>query len=97
MIEHRTPEVLVTDKAVYFDGWELPWFIAKDGISFTPGGSDDINRLTVEFFVGTTTFRDAWQTTHEEEWHWLGRLLELGALFEHYEFDRIEKEFDVRG
>ncbi|AYD87069.1 hypothetical protein SEA_NICOLETERA_42 [Mycobacterium phage NicoleTera] len=97
MIEHRTPEVLVTDKAVYFDGWELPWFIAEDGISFTPGGRDDINRLTVEFLVGTVTFRDPWQVDHEAEWYWLGRLIELGAAFEHYEFDRIEKEFDVRG
>lgn len=50
--------VVVTDKAVLFDGMELPCHIAQGGISFKPGGSDDINRLTVEFLVGPVVFTD---------------------------------------
>lgn len=108
------PNVLVTDKAVYFDGLELPWYIAENGISFKPGGRDAINRLTVEFFVNSATFLgidpespgltneeayrlEKWWHEYESEWFWLGRLIELKALVEHDEFDRIEEKFDVRG
>ncbi|WGH21462.1 hypothetical protein SEA_TUCKER_43 [Mycobacterium phage Tucker] len=54
--EHTSPDVVVSDRAVFFDGWELPWHIAKDGISFSPGGYDSINTLTVDFFVNSVTF-----------------------------------------
>jgi len=50
--------VVVTDKAVLFDGIELPAYIAQGGISFKPGGWDDVNRLTVEFLVGPVVFTD---------------------------------------
>ncbi|QGJ94804.1 hypothetical protein SEA_BLINN1_43 [Mycobacterium phage Blinn1] len=56
MTEYTSPDVVVTDRAVFFDGQELPWHIAKDGISFKPGGHDDINTLTVDFFVNNATF-----------------------------------------
>ncbi|QDK03476.1 hypothetical protein SEA_PAINTERBOY_42 [Mycobacterium phage PainterBoy] len=56
MADHHCPDVLVTDRAVFFDGQELPWHIAEDGIRFRPGGHDDINTLTVDFFVNNVTF-----------------------------------------
>jgi hypothetical protein len=73
----HAPEVLVTDRAVYFDGQELPWYIAKDGVSFKPGGSDDINRLTVEFLVSTTTFAEdlKWEMDHGRRWARLERVV----------------------
>lgn len=49
-------EVLVTGSRVYFDGLPLPQYIARDGVRFIPGGDDDVNRLRIEFLVGTTTF-----------------------------------------
>ncbi|AEL17918.1 hypothetical protein TRIXIE_41 [Mycobacterium phage Trixie] len=97
LIEHHCPEVLVTEKAVYFDGQELPWHIAQDGISFKPGGRDDINRLTVEFLVGTTTFEDTWEVEHQSEWRWLLANVRLDHWLALGEFIRIEEEFDVRG
>ena len=93
LTSYSFPEVVVADKAVFFDGQELPWYIAQDGISFTPGGHDDINRLTVEFLVSSVTFDDPWETKHRSEWFWLGRLLKLNTALEHREFDRIEKEY----
>ncbi|ASR86493.1 hypothetical protein SEA_CHANGELING_41 [Mycobacterium phage Changeling] len=101
MIEHRFAEVLVTDSAVIFDGKELPWHIAKGGVHFEPGGFDDIGRLTVEFLVEDVRFTlteprgfiDLWVN----EWHWLRALLNHNYDLELNEFDRIEKEFDVRG
>ncbi|ATW60332.1 hypothetical protein SEA_KOKO_42 [Mycobacterium phage Koko] len=56
MTEYTSPDVVVTDRAVFFDGHELPWHIAEDGISFQPGGYDSINTLTVDFFVNSVTF-----------------------------------------
>ncbi|AMW64391.1 hypothetical protein PBI_KAZAN_43 [Mycobacterium phage Kazan] len=56
MTEYTSPDVVVADRAVFFDGQELPWHIAKDGISFSPGGYDSINTLTVDFFVNSVTF-----------------------------------------
>lgn len=106
MTEHSTPDVLVTDRAVYFDGFELPWFIAQNGISFKPGGHDDINTLTVEFFVNSATFLGidpaapwvlveeptAWETEYWSEWFWLGRVIELEGRVQNRAFDRIMKE-----
>ncbi|ASJ79737.1 hypothetical protein KIY85_gp40 [Mycobacterium phage Heffalump] len=93
MIEHSTPEVLVTEKAVYFDGYELPWFISENGISFKPGGSDDCNRMMVEFLVGTVTFKDTWQEEHDSEWFWLSRVVALEFRVQQGAFDRIMKEY----
>jgi hypothetical protein len=50
--------VAVTDKAVLFNGVELPGIISRNGVSFKPGGYDDLNRLTVEFLVGPVVFTD---------------------------------------
>lgn len=72
------PRVVVTDKAVYFDGKELPWLIAKDGVSFQPGGWDDVNRLTIEFLVDDTSFETSWETKHEERWSNLRFKIALG-------------------
>ncbi|QTF81463.1 hypothetical protein SEA_TARSUSIV_39 [Mycobacterium phage TarsusIV] len=96
MIEHRTPEVLVTDKAVFFDGLELPWYIAEDGISFKPGGRDDFNRLTVEFLVSTVMFSDdaKWALDHLSEWYWLDRIVALEFRVQLRAFDRIMKEYN---
>ncbi|EHB47657.1 hypothetical protein MycrhDRAFT_5783 [Mycolicibacterium rhodesiae JS60] len=95
------PDVRVTDRAVYFDGWELPWFIAKDGIEFKPGGHDDVNRLTVEFLVGTTTFLGTregypwvvYRDEHVDTWWQTGFVVELDYELELAEFDRIMKEY----
>ncbi|AGR46455.1 hypothetical protein SEA_SUPERCHUNK_40 [Mycobacterium phage Superchunk] len=92
MTEYRTPEVLVTDRAVFFDGLELPWYIAENGISFKPGGSNDINTLTVEFLVGTTTFKDSWETEYWDEWFWLERRIHLESDCIVMRIDRIIKE-----
>ncbi|ABE67362.1 hypothetical protein PBI_CHE12_43 [Mycobacterium phage Che12] len=82
----------MTDRAVYFDGFELPWYIAENGIHFKPGGRDGINTLTVEFFVGTTTFKDSWETEYWDEWFWLERLIRLQVDMELIALDRIIKE-----
>ncbi|BBC53838.1 hypothetical protein [Mycobacterium phage PP] len=92
MVEHRFPEVLVTDRAVFFDGEELPWHIAEDGISFEPGGRDDFNRLTVEFLTGTVTFNDPWASVHAERWHWMPRNIAFEFEKAIAEFDRIERK-----
>lgn len=44
--------VYIDREAVYFNGHKLPGAIAKNGVTFKPGGKDGINRLIVEFFVG---------------------------------------------
>lgn len=93
MSELTFPEVLVTDKAVYFDGSELPWYIAERGIQFEPGGNTDVNRLTVEFLVGETTFRSQWDINHDGEWQWLKRAVELEARVQNRAFDVIAKEY----
>lgn len=72
--------VLVTDRAVLFNGVELPCLIAQDGISFKPGGWSDVNRLTVEFLVGPVVFTDpSIESTvvgdriddSERRWNWI--------------------------
>ncbi|AVP41885.1 hypothetical protein SEA_JSQUARED_39 [Mycobacterium phage Jsquared] len=93
MTEHHAPDVLVTDRAVYFDGQELPWHIAEDGISFTPGGRFDINTLTVDFFVNSVTFKSQWEINHDGEWAWLKRTVDLEMRVQMRAFDRIEKEY----
>lgn len=102
LIEHTFPVVRITDKAVMFDGQELPWHIAKDGIRFDYG--PDISTLTidflverVEFLVGETTFRSQWEINHDGEWQWLKRAVALEFRVQQRAFDRIEKEFNVRG
>ncbi|AHJ86407.1 hypothetical protein 40AC_43 [Mycobacterium phage 40AC] len=97
MIEHRFADVLVTDNAVIFDGQELPWHIAKDGVRFEPGGFDDFGRLSIDFLVEDVRFTireprgfiDYWVS----EWYWLRSLLNLNYAVELSEFDRIEKEY----
>lgn len=66
------PDVVVTDRAVYFDGYELPWFISEDGIDFKPGGRTDFNRLRVEFIVESARFEISWETKHRQRWSDLG-------------------------
>ena len=95
-MEYRSPDVVVTDRAVFFDGLELPWYIAENGISFKPGGSDDLNTLTVEFIVDSTTFLGIdpmapWLIT--VGWPNLELTIELDFCWEHMEFDRILKEY----
>ncbi|BBC43860.1 hypothetical protein [Mycobacterium phage GS4E] len=69
MTEHRFPEVLVTEKAVYFDGYELPWYISQDGVDFKPGGRDDFHRLRIDFLVENATFREeTWEDGHLARW-----------------------------
>lgn len=65
---HRCPDVLVTEEAVYFDGRELPWFIARNGVSFKPGGCDDINQLTITFLVESARFEASWGLQHHQRW-----------------------------
>ncbi|QGJ87767.1 hypothetical protein SEA_BIANCATRI92_40 [Mycobacterium phage BiancaTri92] len=92
------PEVLVTDQAVYFDGYELPWFISQNGISYKPGGHDDFGRLRIEFLVSTTTFSDSakWELArleHMNEWTWLKKAVALEGRVQHRAIDRIMKEY----
>ena len=55
----KLSHVLVTSRAVYFDGiTEVPCYIAEDGVEFHPGGRSDVNRLRVEFLTGTVHFDD---------------------------------------
>ena len=54
------PDAVITDTDVYFDGWRLPWYIASDGIRITPGGSNDINSVSIEFLVETVVVKDSW-------------------------------------
>ncbi|AXC33499.1 hypothetical protein SEA_SHAM4_39 [Mycobacterium phage Sham4] len=93
MTDHHMPDVMVTPRAVYFDGRELPWYIAKDGISFTPGGHDDINRLTVEFLVGDVTFKDQWEIDHDAEWAWLRRSVWLESRVQLRALDHLIEEY----
>ncbi|AIK67755.1 hypothetical protein AVV38_gp64 [Mycobacterium phage Piro94] len=68
-MEHSFPHALVTEKAVYFDGYELPWYISQDGVSFEPGGHDNFNRLRIEFLVESATFREqSWEDGHLARW-----------------------------
>lgn len=54
----KLSHVLVTDKAVYFDGiFEAPCYIADGGVQFEPGPGG-CNRLTVEFLTGPVHFDD---------------------------------------
>ncbi|AMS00938.1 hypothetical protein SEA_LOSER_42 [Mycobacterium phage Loser] len=84
---------MVTEKAVYFDGYELPWYISEDGIDFTPGGRDDFNRLRIEFLVGTTTFRDPWEVWENDHLaRWMNLRLQIAD-----DYLQLMKEFaDVR-
>lgn len=50
--------VRITRDAVYFGEHKLPGLIAEDGIILKPGGSQDINRLTIEFLVGPVAADD---------------------------------------
>lgn len=54
--------VRITRSAVYFGEHKLPGVIASDGITFKPGCGTDINRLTIEFYVGPVTADDPLQT-----------------------------------
>lgn len=69
----NVPHALVTDRGVFFDGWELPWFISEDGVRFTPGGRDDISVLSLDFFVESAEFRLSWETEHAARWASLRR------------------------
>ncbi|AHG24261.1 hypothetical protein KIY80_gp37 [Mycobacterium phage Benvolio] len=98
MTDYRDPEVVVTDKAVYFDGYELPWYITENGIDFKPGGHDDFNRLRIEFIVGTTTFSDSakqqlWEVGHDQRW----KRMRIDITFSHKVqlgmLDRLIKEY----
>ncbi|QJD50246.1 hypothetical protein SEA_IWOKEUPLIKEDIS_43 [Mycobacterium phage Iwokeuplikedis] len=95
MIEHSFPDAVVTEKAVYFDGYELPWYISEQGVSFEPGGHDNFNRLRIEFMVNSATFRDdlKWQMDHLSEWTWLKRAVALEMRVQLRAFDRIMKEY----
>ncbi|AFI24948.1 hypothetical protein [Mycobacterium phage SWU1] len=84
--------MLVTDKAVYFDGRELPWHIAEDGISFQPS-NNGLHTLTVEFLVETATFKSQWEINHDGEWAWLKRTVDLEMRVQTRAFDRIMKEY----
>lgn len=42
----------ITRDGIYFGDEKVPGLIAEDGITFHPGGSDEINTLTVTFLVG---------------------------------------------
>jgi hypothetical protein len=86
------PDVLVTDRAVYFDGKELPWLIAKDGVSFKPGGSDDISTITIEFFVETAKFELSWETKHAERWRHLRLKVALETTIQLRNIEKIMKE-----
>ncbi|AOT24961.1 hypothetical protein PBI_KALPINE_41 [Mycobacterium phage Kalpine] len=88
---------MVTEKAVYFDGYELPWYISEDGIDFTPGGRDDFHRLRIEFLVDSATFKDSRSFRRDEQWYWLGRRIGLEFDMELIKFDNAERRFRVRG
>lgn len=44
--------VRITREGIYFGDSLMPGCIAQNGITVTPGGGADINRLTVTFLVG---------------------------------------------
>ncbi|MCV7016783.1 hypothetical protein H7I96_03430 [Mycolicibacterium aichiense] len=80
----------MTDRAVFFDGQELPWHIAEGGVHFRYGGRDDLHRLTIEFFVESATFlgidqeapwvvvqESAWLTAHNSKWKTLEAVIKL--------------------
>lgn len=50
--------VRITRDGLYFGDEKLPGCIAEGGVTFKPGGGVDINKLTVEFLVGTVTAED---------------------------------------
>lgn len=89
----RCPDVVVTDRSVYFDGQELPWVIAQDGIRFKPGGSDDINTLTIEFFVGGVFFLDSWETEYDKGWSRVRAMTLIGFALMQGRFDKTLKEY----
>lgn len=94
----HAPEVIVTDTAVYFDGRELPWYIAQDGISFEPGGQDDFNRMTIEFLVSTASFTDeskAWGVVSAARWFDLEARLTVHYIHVHQEITKVMKEYQL--
>ncbi|ATN92168.1 hypothetical protein SEA_TIPSYTHETREX_38 [Mycobacterium phage TipsytheTRex] len=96
-MEHTSPDVLVTDKAVYFDGQELPWHIAEDGIRFKPGGRFDINTLTVDFFVNSVTFEGdrppSRSAAYQARWGFIECRIHLADYDAHMEINRVMKEY----
>lgn len=46
------PDARVTRDAIYIDGQRLPGWIKEGGVVIKPGGTRDINTLTVTFLVG---------------------------------------------
>ena len=46
------PPALITPTEVFIDRIKLPGFIADGGVTVTPGGHRDVNRVTVTFLVG---------------------------------------------
>ncbi|AOQ27875.1 hypothetical protein SEA_POMAR16_43 [Mycobacterium phage Pomar16] len=92
---HHFPDVVVTDRAVFFDGQELPWYIAEEGITFQVSNTG-IHTLTVDFLVEDVAFKSQWEINHDGEWAWLKRAVALEMRVQMRAFDRIMKEFDVR-
>ncbi len=63
--EYTELPVRITRDAIYFGDEKVPGCIAADGVTLKPGGSDDINRLTVTFLVGAVTAEDPFVTAAE--------------------------------
>ncbi|QXO13318.1 hypothetical protein SEA_TROOPER_41 [Mycobacterium phage Trooper] len=108
MTEHRFAEVLVTDKAVLFDGKELPWHIAQDGVRFEPGGFDDFGRLSIDFLVEDVRFtlreprgfidlywseQDKWEAEHNKRWDRLTAETWLNHWLQLGAFIALEEEY----
>lgn len=92
MTEHHLPDVVVTDRAVYFDGVELPWYIAEDGISFKPV-VDGFHSLTVEFLVESATFQTSWETRHADRWRHLKHKVSFGEAYQRHKISQLEQEY----
>lgn len=56
--EWITQPVRIEKNAVYFGDTKVPGCIASDGVTFRAGDAGNVNRLTIEFFVGALTADD---------------------------------------
>ncbi|AIW02935.1 hypothetical protein KIY87_gp60 [Mycobacterium phage Malec] len=108
MTEHRFAEVVVTDKAVIFDGKELPWHIAQDGIRYDRSYYDDIGRLSIDFLVEDVhfTLREPrgfidlyrerfvrWEDEHNDRWDRLTAETWLNHWLQLGAFIALEEEY----
>jgi hypothetical protein len=101
MRTHKFAEAVVTDRAVFFDGEELPWHIAKDGIQYQPDPDFDIGRLHITFLVDSVEFKnevkqELRQLEHDAAWTHLNNRLSFRFYRALLAFESVERSFGVR-